>query len=229
MFSCYQPVPYTTPLTVNPTRFNPEDWARLTFYAHKYKGRAFDVYSDRYLETSGQIYWGDSQLSSAYVDNYHKDVDIALRAPVPATEMITEIYVKRPALMAFMRDARVLLREHRADVVYGTVRLIEKDDESFLPWAKERYACVIFNLHVEHLPSSIEDAADTFRELIDLGIAHGGSYYLTYHRWARKDQVERCYPQMREFLALKRKHDPEELFQSSWYLHYRAMFAAATS
>ena len=51
VFSCYQPVPLDTPLTENPTRFNPEDWAQLTFYAHKYKGRAFQVYTERYLET----------------------------------------------------------------------------------------------------------------------------------------------------------------------------------
>ena len=224
VFSCYQPVPMDTPLTVNPTRFNPEDWAQLTFYAHKYKGRAFEVYSERYLNTSGQIYWADSQLSAAYVDNYHKDVDRAMQAKVPATEMITEIYVRRPEFAPFMAEARDLLRERRADVVYGTVRLIEKDEESFLTWAKERYACVIFNLHVEHTPEAIDGAAETFRDLIDLGMKHGGSYYLTYHRWARKDQVEACYPQMRAFLALKRKYDPDEVFQSTWYRHYRQMF-----
>ena len=124
-----------------------------------------------------------------------------------------------------MEDARVLLRRRHANVVYGTVRLIEKDDESFLAWAKERYACVIFNLHIEHTPKAIESASETFRQLIDLGIEYGGSYYLTYHRWARKDQIERCYPQLREFLSFKRRYDPDEVFQSSWYRHYRQMFA----
>ena len=37
-------------------------------------------------------------------------------------------------------------------MIYGTVRLIERDDETFLAWARDRYACVIFNLHVEHTP-----------------------------------------------------------------------------
>ena len=217
-------MPSETPLTTNPTRFNPEDWARLTFYSHKYKQRAFEVYSSRYLKTSGQVYWADWQLSAAYVDNYHADLDRALGARVKATEMITEIYVSRQRLAAFMEDARVALGARRANVVYGTVRLIEKDDETFLAWAGDRYACVIFNLHVEHTSEAIDNAAAAFRELIDLGIRHGGSYYLTYHRWARKDQIERCYPQIREFLALKRQYDPEELFQSTWYRHYRTMF-----
>ena len=90
-------------------------------------------------------------------------------------------------------------------MIYGTVRLIEQDDETFLAWARKPYACVIFNLHVEHTPAAIESAAAAFRDLIDLGIAQGGSYYLTYHRWARKDQVERCYPQLPEFLVIKRR------------------------
>jgi FAD/FMN-containing dehydrogenase len=229
VFSCYEPVPDHTPLTANPTRFNPEDWARLTFYSHTHKRRAFDVYSSRYLKTSGQIYWADSQLSAAYVDGYHADLDRAVGAQVPATEMITEIYVRRGRLASFMADAARELRGRRANVIYGTVRMIERDDESFLAWAKDRYACVIFNLHVEHRPAAIESAADAFRALIDLGIAHEGSYYLTYHRWARQDQVERCYPQMREFLALKRQFDADEVFQSTWYRHYRAMFAGNTA
>lgn len=225
VFSCYQPVPPDTPLTENPTRFEPEDWARLTFYSHTQKRRAFEVYSTRYLKTSGQVYWADSQLSAAYVDNYHADLDRAVGAKTTGSEMITEIYVRRPELTAFMEEASVALRRRRANVIYGTVRLIERDDETFLAWARDRYACVIFNLHIDHTPQKIQEAAEAFRDLIDLGIGHGGSYYLTYHRWARRDQVERCYPQMREFLALKRQHDPDERFQSTWYRHYREMFA----
>ena len=37
-----------------------------------------------------------------------------------------------------------------ADLIYGTIRLIEPDTETALPWAREPYACVIFNLHVDH-------------------------------------------------------------------------------
>ena len=210
IMSCYQPVPDDTPLTVDPVRFTPEDWARLTFYSHCDKHRAFDLYSRTYLQTSGQVYWGDSQLFSSYVDNYHADLDRALGACTKGTEMITELYVPPERLPAFMEQARALLRCRRAHVIYGTVRLIEQDVETMLCWARQRFACVVFNLHVEHSPNAVAWVAETFRELIDGAIAEGGSYYLTYHRWARQDQVERCYPQMREFLAAKRRHDPRD-------------------
>jgi len=221
VFSCYQPVDATTPLTENPTRFNPDDWARLTRYSHTNKRRAFDVYTKRYVATSGQVYYHDWQLSAAYQPGYHADLDRVMKAKVKATEMITEIYVPRSALVNFMEEARVVLREHKANVVYGTVRLIEKDDESFLRWARESWACVIFNLHVTHDAAGIAAAARSFRALIDLAIQHGGSYYLTYHRWATKQQVEACYPQFREFLGLKREYDPAEVFQSDWYVHHK--------
>ena len=108
-------------------------------------------------------------------------------------------------------------------MIYGTVRMIEKDDETFLAWAAIGTPASS-SICISITRRTIGRAAETFRALIDAGIAHHGSYYLTYHRWARQDQVERCHPRMREFLALKRQYDPDEVFQSTWYRHYRTMF-----
>src|SRR4029453_5256346 len=108
----------------------------------------------------GQIYWSDDPLSPPYLDDYHAHVDGALAAPVKGSEMITELYVPRPRLAGFMEDARVVLRPQRANVISGTIRLIERDDETFLAWARERFACIVFNLHVDHTPEAIASAAD---------------------------------------------------------------------
>ena len=102
--------------------------------------------------------------------------------------------------------------------------MIEKDDETFLPWAKENYACVIFNLLVTNTESGKLVAADTFRALIDVSIDLGGSYYLTYHKWARKDQVLSCYPKMPQFLEKKSFYDPNQVFQSDWYRFMHTLF-----
>jgi hypothetical protein len=107
------------------------------------------------------------------------------------------------------------------------VRLIEREDETVLAWAREPWACIVFNLHVDHTPEGIERAADAFRRLIDRALAHGGSFYLTYHRWATREQVEAAYPQFVEFLHEKLRCDPEERFQSDWYRHYREIFSGA--
>jgi hypothetical protein len=59
-----------------------------------------------------------------------------------------------------------LLRSNSTTVIYGTVRLIERDDESFLAWAKQSYACVIFNLLTFHTSNGIEASARSFRGLM---------------------------------------------------------------
>lgn len=224
VLSCYRPVDMSTPIPDGQKKVSTRAWNELVYLAHTQKSRAFQLYSDYYLKTDGQVYWSDTSQLGGYDDGYHKVVDNRMHAAHPATEMITELYVPRSRFADFMHDAAATIRKNGASVIYGTVRLILKDEDSFLRWAKEDYACVIFNLHVEHTPEKIQAAAGAFRDLIDLAIARGGSYYLTYHRWARKDQVLTCYPQFKEFLKKKLEHDPSETFQSDWYRHYKKMF-----
>lgn len=224
IFSRYRPVDGSRPMPETQKALSVEDWKGLLYLAHADKGQAFDRYSSYYLSTSGQTYWSDTHQMSTYIDDYHVDVDQRLGTTETATEMITEIYVRRDSLAKFLADVRKDFRENKVNVIFGTLRLIERDDESFLAWAKESYVCIIFNLHVVHNKDGLEKAAKDFRRFIDRGIQYGGSYFLTYHRWARRDQVETCYPQFPEFLRLKKKYDPEERFQSDWYRHYREMF-----
>ena len=224
VFSCYRPVADETPISDTQRELAPEDWMKLLYLAHADRNAVYDQYAGYYLATSGQVYWSDTHQLSFYPDGYHRAVDQLTGATARATEMISELYVPRERLADFMNDAGDELRRRGVPVIYGTVRLIERDDESFLAWAKERYACVIFNLHTEHSPEGMERSADAFRALIDLAIARNGSYFLTYHRWARPDPVRACYPKMGEFLRLKLQHDPHERFQSDWYRHARAHY-----
>jgi FAD/FMN-containing dehydrogenase len=225
VFSCYRPVPLDTPIPATEKQLTDENWKQLLYLAHTDQKQAFNRYADYYLSTDGQVYWSDLHQLSVYPDNYHREIDAKLHAPFPATEMITEINVPRPALPSFLEEVREDFRKNETELIYGTVRLIERDDETFLPWAKQPYACTIFNLHTIHSSEGLQRSADAFRRLIDMAARRGGTYYLTYHRDATRSQVESCYPQFAEFLRLKKKYDPEERFQSDWYRHYRTMFA----
>jgi FAD/FMN-containing dehydrogenase len=229
VFSCYRPVDAERPVPDDQKALSKQEWAQLLYLAHTDKSKVFDLYAGHYLATSGQLYDSDTHQMADYTDGYHHQLDLAVEASTPATEMITEVYVPRDRLADFMAEAARDLRERGSNVIYGTVRLIEADTETFLAWAREPFACIIFNLHVVHDEPHLAAAREDFRHLIDLAMGRGGSYFLTYHRWARRDQVERCYPKLREFLARKLEHDPGELLQSDWYRHYRAMFASGAA
>lgn len=220
VFSCYRPVDDATPLPERPRELTGGDWARLIHLAHVDKSRAFREYAGYYLSTSGQVYWSDAHQLSYYLDDYHAGIDAA---GSPGAEMITEVYVPRARLEDLLREMRRRLRANPVSVVYGTIRFVEPDSETFLPWARERYACVVVNLHVPRDDAGRRACADAFRDMVDLALARGGSYYLTYHRHARRDQVLAAYPEFPAFLAEKRRRDPGGLFQSDWYRHYRAI------
>ena len=70
--------------------------------------------------------------------------------------------------------------------------------------------------------AEIARAASAFRGLVDCALAFGGSYYLTYHRWATQEQALAAHPALPEFLAYKRLVDSTEVFQSDWYRHFAA-------
>jgi FAD/FMN-containing dehydrogenase len=225
VFSCYRPVADETPLPEDQRALTREDWQNLLYLTHADKGRAFELYSTHYLATDGQIYLSDMHQFADYEDDYHRWLDDRLGATDRATEMITEIYVPRDRLTDFMAEVAADFAATGVDVIYGTVRLIERDDEAFLTWARDRWACVIFNIHTVHTPAGLEHAASAFRRLIDYAVACGGSYFLTYHRWATPEQLEAAHPRIREFFALKRSYDPDDVFQSEWYKHYRDALA----
>lgn len=224
VFTCYRPVDDDTPMLGVQRELRNRDWVDLLLLAHTKKSEAFRRYAGYYLSTNGQLYWSDEQQMRAYPDDYHRVLERRMQAENRASEAMTEICCEREALGHFMAEAREYLRRSGVGAIYGTVRLVEHDNETFLAWARKPYACVVFNLHIEHTIGGVIRGGDALRRLVDIGLRHGGGYYPTYNRYPVRRQVDACLPQMRDFLKLKLKYDPEELFQSEWYRHYRRMY-----
>lgn len=220
VLSTYRPVSGDSPVPEAQEKLGAARWEELVRMAHHERDKVFAAYSGYYLSTHGNLYWSDTHQLGVYLDDYH----LKLHGGCPASEMITELYVPHEALIPFMKEARKLLRNAAMPVIYGTMRLVRRDDESFLPWAKTDCACVIFNLHTEHTGAGIALAKETFRSLISLDLGHSGSYFLTYHRWEEKEQIEAAYPGFANFLREKSRRDPSGRFQSEWWRHHRDLF-----
>jgi FAD/FMN-containing dehydrogenase len=229
VFACYEPVPEETEVSDASADLRPDDWIRLLKLAHTDKRKGFESYSAHYLATHGRVYWSDTMQLSTYVPSYGEflkaDATVPSAAGADESLMIGELYVAPDALLEFLAAARSVLRATGVEDIYGTIRSILADTTTFLPWARRDSACVVFNLRVRHDAAGIERTARAFRGLHDAAIAHGGSFFLTYHRFATRAQIEACYPRFEEFLARKRRYDPDERFQSEWYRHHKAMFA----
>ncbi len=226
IFSRYRVVAAERPIPDGQVYFTPEKWLQLLRLARTDRLAAYRQYVDFYLATHGQLYDSDTHQLSTYVPRYH-DLLTDLPPEAQGSEVISELYVPRPLLPEFMRRAAEVLRHCQAPVTYGTIRWIRRDDESWLAWARQDYACVIFNLLTPASEAGQARTCQAFRRLIDVALELQGSFYLTYHTYATRQQVLAAYPQMLEFLQFKARLDPLEKFQSSWYRHMQRLFAEA--
>jgi len=225
ILSVYTPVDRDEVIPVDQKGLSLEDWKKLFVLAHTDKHRAYEEYVAHYLNTDQQLYWSDEHQFSPYLPDAGDMLAKQMGWEPYASLMITELYVPRSRFASFMLKARRSLTAEGANVIYGTVRLIEKEDDTFLNWARESFACIIFNLLVEHSSTGIRNSQRQFQALIDCALEEGGSFYLTYHRWARKDQIETAYPQFPAFLANKDRYDPQNSFTSEWHRHYLDLFS----
>lgn len=220
VYACYHPDGGPLPEDDPALELSARDWRELMWLAHVDKRAAFERYSRFYLATDGQRYASDDHQFGVYLDGYHAEID--QRLGHRGSEVITELYVPLEKLAAFLARIAGECREHRVDVVYGTVRLIRRDEETVLAWARQDSACVVLNLHVAHDPAGRAKAAADFRRLIDAALAFGGSYYLTYHRHATAQQLRTAYPAIDAFVAEKERRDPRGVLASDWYRALRA-------
>ena len=233
VFACYRPVDDSTaePETAS-ADLSPDAWLQLLRLAHEDKAKAFKLYAQHYVGTHGNTYWADTMQLSTYLPSYAdflaKDAGQASGqdTTIKATLVIGEHYVPRDQIGVFMQRAGEVLLQHGVEVIYGTIRSILRDDTTVLPWAKDDYACVIFNLRTVHTQEGRQRTAEAFRSLMDTAISLGGSYFLTYHRYATKAQLLQAYPSLPAFMSAKLVIDPTELFVSDWYDHHRDLLSS---
>ncbi|HEV3010040.1 MAG TPA: hypothetical protein VGX52_13480 [Burkholderiales bacterium] len=131
-------------------------------------------------------------------------------------------------LDAFLAEARARCGEWRMALAGVEVRNTVQESDSFLRWARRDYAAVALHLAEPAVLGAAVRATQLRRSLIDAAIAQGGSFAVSCTPEATRAQTEACYPQLRQFLAEKRRIDPGERLVNAWYRHYRGLFGTSS-
>lgn len=217
---CYRPVESDAQVPDYHEQPSNEKWLNLRYLAHADKEQYFEKIKGQYLGSSGQVYWSDTHQTGFYLKGYHHQLDKKLGGAA-GSDIPTEVFIPRGLLEDFLDLAREDFRKNRVDLIFGEIGVIQEDDESFLSYARRSCARVSFHIHTPHNPDGVERSRRATRRLIDMAIKLEGSYYLTNHKFTTPEQLRACYPQFSEFIRLKKKYDPEDIFQSDWYRYYR--------
>lgn len=137
IMSCYLPLPESEALkckqnnTAASISMNADHWKALNLLSHVNKQLAVEIYSQFYLASHGQKYWSDTHQLALYIPDYHSEyIDKVTHSACSASEIITELYVPRKHFKAWLAQVKAYLLANQVSVIYGTIRLIEKDDIS---------------------------------------------------------------------------------------------------
>jgi FAD/FMN-containing dehydrogenase len=120
----------------------------------------------------------------------------------------------------FVDGLREVVLRNQANLLNVTIRTVHKDIVTALPYAKEdMFAFVLyFNLKFDDRDNRV--LQKTTQDLVDIAQRAGGTYYLPYQLFYSREQLQKCYPEIDEFFAAKKKYDPSGLFSNKFYEKY---------
>lgn len=144
----------------------------------------------------------------------------ALRNKIPDdTDILQEYFLPRDRTVAFIEEARDVLRDRGLVLVNASIRVVHADDIMLSYAPTDRFAVVLY-VNQKTTTSGDEAMADATRRLIDAATVRGGTFYLPYQLRYTQDQLEAAYPAIQDFFALKRRYDPDERFSNHLYERY---------
>jgi hypothetical protein len=123
----------------------------------------------------------------------------------------------------FFTGLRENTKRDQINLLSLTFRFVPAANEPFLRYARnhnDSFAVVLyFNQKLNDI--NREKVKAWTHRMIDLVIRPGSTYYLPYQRFPTRKQLIRAYPQIEEFFKLKKRYDPESLFENNWYNAYQ--------
>ncbi|WP_395623474.1 FAD-binding oxidoreductase [Sphingomonas daechungensis] len=152
-------------------------------------------------------------------DPMHDSVPYLRNALKNDTDILQEYFIPRDQLLPFIDGLRTIVRQHDANLLNASVRVVGKEDNRLTYAPAPAYSVVLYFNQRTDADGNARMARLT-SELIDLARARGGRFFLPYQLYYSPEQLVAAYPEVREVFAAKRKWDPDGLFSNTWYERY---------
>lgn len=143
-----------------------------------------------------------------------------LRNRLEDTDILQEYFIPRDRFPGFVDQLRAVVKRNDANLLNATIRAVDKDTTTALPYAKGDAFGLVLYFNVKFNDKDNEILMRTTSELVDAAIKSGGTFYLPYQLFYTKEQLRMAYPEVDDFFSAKRKYDPTEIFSNKMYEKY---------
>ncbi len=175
------------------------------------------------LRWNAEKRWGQYATKNGITRNHllNEGVEIFQNRSRGSTDILHEYFIPLKQLEVFLKEARRIIPTFKiVDLLNVTIRFVAPDPDSFLRYADQEMFALVMLFNQSRSSQAEQEMAEMTSELIEAALATGGRYYLPYRLHASIEQFQRAYPQATQFFQLKRRYDPEELFQNEFYRKY---------
>lgn len=183
----------------------------------------------RYSEWGKNIFWDIQKQYNEKTDQKLESRNNVMRSDsefmeynsVSKTEILQEYFVPIDNFEPYIDSLKRLLEDEKDfNLLNITIRYVGKDDQVVMNYATDDMFSLVLLINQGTTKKDIEETGQIVRKMIDLTLAHDGTYYLPYYPYATKEQLYAAYPQVEDFFLKKKIFDSNERFSNMFYKEY---------
>lgn len=153
----------------------------------------------------------------------HDSVPYLLNNLKNETDILHEYFIPRHQFVPFIDGLRTVVTDYGVNLLNASVRVVHRE-ENFLTYAPEESFSIVLYINQTMDEDGNTKMSTVTQSLIDLATSLGGRFFLPYQLHYTPEQLERAYPQIRDFFAAKQRYDPALLLTNTWYEKYAPSF-----
>jgi FAD/FMN-containing dehydrogenase len=138
-----------------------------------------------------------------------------------STDLLHEYFIPERNFTQYINDIKGILKNSKIDLLNITIRGVRQDNDSYLAYARENVFGFVFLFNQKKTDEQEREMKILTNQLVDIALKNEGTFYLPYRLHIDRDKMRKSYPNADKFFELKRKYDPDEIFNNKFYEHYK--------
>ncbi len=132
-------------------------------------------------------------------------------------DILHEYFIPKKNVSQFIQKLMTHVIAHNINILNVTIREVKKDNTSSLPYAKKDVYGLVCLFSQGQTPEDEEKMKNFTQSVIDDALTLNGTFYLPYRLHYTGKQLLSSYPEIKPWIKLKKKYDPNLIFQSQFF------------